>query len=92
VVVALPWCLLQPLPLRCWRLSRMGSFLSNGPGDPASWIEKLNRSNLVQTSVPTFGICFGHQLLGRAFGARLSSSPSAIAVAISPCRTQQTAR
>jgi carbamoyl-phosphate synthase small subunit len=25
---------------------------------------------LLKTSVPTFGICFGHQLLGRAFGGK----------------------
>lgn len=48
-----------------------GIFLSNGPGDPASMtkeVEEIRR--LVEASVPTFGICFGHQLLGRAFGAK----------------------
>ena len=53
------------------RLRPDGIFLSNGPGDPASMtavIEEIKR--LVQTGVPTFGICFGHQLLGRAFGGR----------------------
>ncbi|HEV2883628.1 MAG TPA: glutamine-hydrolyzing carbamoyl-phosphate synthase small subunit [Pyrinomonadaceae bacterium] len=46
-----------------------GIFLSNGPGDPASMnreVEEIKR--LVSAKVPTFGICFGHQLLGRAFG------------------------
>ncbi len=46
-----------------------GVYLSNGPGDPASMtavVEEIR--SLVQTGVPTFGICFGHQLLGRAFG------------------------
>jgi carbamoyl-phosphate synthase small subunit len=46
-----------------------GVFLSNGPGDPASMnreVEEIKR--LFQASVPTFGICFGHQLLGRALG------------------------
>jgi carbamoyl-phosphate synthase small subunit len=46
-----------------------GVYLSNGPGDPASMnqvVEEIRR--LVNEGVPTFGICFGHQLLGRAFG------------------------
>jgi carbamoyl-phosphate synthase small subunit len=46
-----------------------GVYLSNGPGDPASMtgvVEEIRR--LVGAGVPTFGICFGHQLLGRAFG------------------------
>lgn len=46
-----------------------GIYLSNGPGDPASMnavVEEIRR--LVSSGVPTFGICFGHQLLGRAFG------------------------
>ncbi|HEV2765607.1 MAG TPA: glutamine-hydrolyzing carbamoyl-phosphate synthase small subunit [Pyrinomonadaceae bacterium] len=48
-----------------------GIYLSNGPGDPASMtrvVEEIRR--LVEAGVPTFGICFGHQLLGRAFGGR----------------------
>ena len=46
-----------------------GLFLSNGPGDPASMNEVVEEiKNLAQSGVPTFGICFGHQLLGRAFG------------------------
>jgi carbamoyl-phosphate synthase small subunit len=46
-----------------------GIFLSNGPGDPASMTKEVEQiRQLIETSVPTFGICFGHQLLGRAFG------------------------
>jgi carbamoyl-phosphate synthase small subunit len=48
-----------------------GVFLSNGPGDPASMdreVEEIRR--LVNAKVPTFGICFGHQLLARAFGGK----------------------
>ena len=46
-----------------------GIFLSNGPGDPASMnavVVEIRR--VTAAGVPTFGICFGHQLLGRAFG------------------------
>ncbi|MFL6229880.1 MAG: glutamine-hydrolyzing carbamoyl-phosphate synthase small subunit [Pyrinomonadaceae bacterium] len=46
-----------------------GIFLSNGPGDPASMtavVEEIRA--LTDSGTPTFGICFGHQLLGRAFG------------------------
>lgn len=46
-----------------------GIFLSNGPGDPASMTRVVEEvRGLLQSGVPTFGICFGHQLLGRAFG------------------------
>ena len=46
-----------------------GVFLSNGPGDPASMNREVEEiKELLGATVPTFGICFGHQLLGRAFG------------------------
>jgi carbamoyl-phosphate synthase small subunit len=46
-----------------------GIFLSNGPGDPASMNNEVSEiRELLKASVPMFGICFGHQLLGRAFG------------------------
>ena len=53
-----------------------GIYLSNGPGDPASMtrvIEEIRR--VVQSGVPTFGICFGHQLLGRALGGTTYKLP-----------------
>ena len=51
------------------RLKPDGIFLSNGPGDPASMTKVVEEvRSVVQSGVPTFGICFGHQLLGRAFG------------------------
>jgi carbamoyl-phosphate synthase small subunit len=48
-----------------------GVFLSNGPGDPASMNKEVEEiRELLKTHVPMFGICFGHQLLGRAFGGK----------------------
>jgi len=48
-----------------------GIFLSNGPGDPASMNKEVEEiKELLKSSKPIFGICFGHQLLGRAFGAK----------------------
>ncbi|MEI6038830.1 MAG: glutamine-hydrolyzing carbamoyl-phosphate synthase small subunit [Actinomycetes bacterium] len=46
-----------------------GIFLSNGPGDPAAMddVVDLVREFLLD-SMPIFGICFGHQILGRALG------------------------
>ena len=46
-----------------------GVFLSNGPGDPATMTETVNlvRELLIE-EMPIFGICFGHQILGRALG------------------------
>ncbi len=46
-----------------------GIFLSNGPGDPSAMskvVEEIRK--LTETSVPIFGICLGHQLIGEAFG------------------------
>jgi len=46
-----------------------GVYLSNGPGDPASMNKEVAEVRQVaESGTPTFGICFGHQLLGRAFG------------------------
>ena len=48
-----------------------GVFLSNGPGDPASMTTEVEAvKQIAQSGMPTFGICFGHQLLGRAFGGK----------------------
>ena len=46
-----------------------GVFLSNGPGDPATMTETVSLvRELLTEEVPIFGICFGHQILGRALG------------------------
>ena len=48
-----------------------GIFLSNGPGDPEPCDYAVAAiRELVERSLPTFGICLGHQLLGLASGAR----------------------
>lgn len=48
-----------------------GIFLSNGPGDPEPCdyaIEAIK--TFLETEIPVFGICLGHQLLGLASGAK----------------------
>jgi len=50
-------------------ISPDGVFLSNGPGDPATMTETIDLvRNLLLEEIPIFGICFGHQILGRALG------------------------
>ena len=48
-----------------------GIFLSNGPGDPepCSYAIKATQ-RFLETDLPVFGICLGHQILGLAAGAR----------------------
>lgn len=46
-----------------------GVFLSNGPGDPATMLESIELvREILRREIPIFGICFGHQILGRALG------------------------
>jgi len=48
-----------------------GVFLSNGPGDPEPCDYAIRAiGELLQTGLPIFGICLGHQLLALASGAR----------------------
>ncbi len=53
-----------------------GIFLSNGPGDPAildSQVQTIRE--LLDSQIPVFGICLGHQLLGRAIGGTTFKLP-----------------
>lgn len=46
-----------------------GVFLSNGPGDPSTMNEVVATvRGILDEEIPLFGICFGHQILGRALG------------------------
>jgi carbamoyl-phosphate synthase small subunit len=53
-----------------------GLFLSNGPGDPAAVLKAQEAILAVaKRRIPVFGICLGHQLISRAFGARTFKLP-----------------
>ena len=48
-----------------------GVFLSNGPGDPEPCDYAIRAiRDLMQSSIPMFGICLGHQLMGLASGGK----------------------
>jgi len=48
-----------------------GIFLSNGPGDPQPCDYAIAAaSELIDTGIPTFGICLGHQIMALASGAK----------------------
>lgn len=47
-----------------------GILLSNGPGDPAAVSYLIETVKELLGSVPIFGICLGHQILGWAFGGK----------------------
>ena len=49
-----------------------GVFLSNGPGDPEPCTYAIAAiKTILETKIPVFGICLGHQLLALASGAKL---------------------
>jgi carbamoyl-phosphate synthase small subunit len=48
-----------------------GIFLSNGPGDPSALGYAVSAvRELLDSGLPVFGICLGHQILGQAFGGK----------------------
>jgi carbamoyl-phosphate synthase small subunit len=48
-----------------------GIFLSNGPGDPEPCDYAIEAARtLINTGIPTFGICLGHQIMALASGAK----------------------
>ncbi|WP_440695562.1 glutamine-hydrolyzing carbamoyl-phosphate synthase small subunit [Candidatus Pelagibacter sp. HIMB109] len=49
-----------------------GVFLSNGPGDPAATSKFANETikKILESNIPTFGICLGHQLLAHALNCK----------------------
>jgi len=47
----------------------VGVFVSNGPGDPEPLVHTTETLREIIGKTPVFGICLGHQLLGRAVGA-----------------------
>ncbi|MFN4236537.1 MAG: glutamine-hydrolyzing carbamoyl-phosphate synthase small subunit [Vogesella sp.] len=54
-------------------LNPHGVFLSNGPGDPEPCDYAISAiREILDTKLPVFGICLGHQLLGLASGAKTS--------------------
>ena len=52
-------------------MSPDGVFLSNGPGDPEPCTYAIEAiKQILETDIPVFGICLGHQLLALASGAK----------------------
>jgi carbamoyl-phosphate synthase small subunit len=53
------------------KLKPDGIFLANGPGDPEPCDYAISAvKELIETGIPTFGICLGHQIMALASGAK----------------------
>ena len=65
-VVVVPYATTQS---RILELEPSGVFISNGPGDPEPLEATTETLRGLIGKVPVFGICLGHQVLGRAVGA-----------------------
>jgi carbamoyl-phosphate synthase small subunit len=54
-----------------FKLKPNGVFLSNGPGDPEPCDYAIEATReIIESGVPTFGICLGHQIMAIASGAK----------------------
>jgi len=61
----------QTLAVDVLKLNPDGIFLSNGPGDPQPCDYAIAATReLIETGIPTFGICLGHQIMALASGAK----------------------
>ncbi len=61
----------QTSALDVLKLKPDGIFLSNGPGDPEPCDYAIAAAReLLETGIPTFGICLGHQIMALAAGAK----------------------
>ena len=69
-----------------------GLVLSNGPGDPAVLDGPVELARQALGRIPLFGICLGHQILGRAAGGSTSRLPSGHHGANHPVKDLETGR
>jgi hypothetical protein len=66
-----PWCRRRRRRRGAGKLKPDGVFLSNGPGDPEPCDYAIAAAReLIDTGIPTFGICLGHQIMALASGAK----------------------
>ena len=69
-----------------------GLVLSNGPGDPAVLDQPVQLARAALGRIPLFGICLGHQIVGRAAGGTTSRLPFGHHGANHPVKDLQTGR
>jgi len=74
------------------KLKPDGLFVSNGPGDPAVLDYAVKPLQETLGKLPIFGICLGHQLLGRAIGAKTFKLKFGHRGANQPVKNLQTGR
>ncbi len=67
-------CYLQVFPMKTsfeemLKWNPDGFMISNGPGDPSVMLDEVKTiKKIINSSIPTFGICLGHQLIAEASG------------------------